>query len=305
MIKKTEGFIAAPLTGFKADGSVNLDIIPRYAAMLHSNGVAGVFVNGTTGEGMSLTLEERQALAERWVDSAPQDLRVFIHVGYTQQDESQALAIHAADIGADAVAEIGPANLNTLTVEALVDYIADTAGSVPDMPYYYYHMPSMNNVLLPMIEFLQLAETAVPNLAGIKYTHDDIADYKQSREFNNEKYDILFGRDELLIDGLKAGALGGVGSTFNFMVSLYHKLVKSFHAGNLENAQQLQTVSADACRILHDAGNFRSGLKTVMRKIGLDLGDMRSPQIDLTPDQVKDLELSLQKSGAFNFLNKV
>jgi len=87
MIKKIEGFIAAPLTGFNADGSVNLDVIPRYAAMLSANKIAGVFVNGTTGEGQSLSIEERKILAQAWADSAQNDLCVIIHVGYTDQTE--------------------------------------------------------------------------------------------------------------------------------------------------------------------------------------------------------------------------
>ena len=62
---KIEGFIAAPLTGYNADGTINLDVVPRYAEMLHANGLAGVFVNGTTGEGMSLTIGERKVLAEK------------------------------------------------------------------------------------------------------------------------------------------------------------------------------------------------------------------------------------------------
>ena len=66
-----KGLIAAPLTGYRDDGTINLDVIPPYAEMLQANGVAGVFVNGTTGEGFSLTLSERRALAARWVQAAP------------------------------------------------------------------------------------------------------------------------------------------------------------------------------------------------------------------------------------------
>jgi len=305
MNKKIEGFIAAPLTGFTSDGSVNPDVIPRYAEMLSTNGIAGVFVNGTTGEGMSLTLEERQTLAKCWVESAPQGLRVIIHVGYACQAESQVLAVHAAEIGADGIGQIGPVSFKPASVEALVDYVAITAASTPNLPYYYYHMPSMNNVFFPMIEFIQLADQVIQNLGGIKYTHDDISDYKQCLEFEDGKYDILFGRDEFLVDGLHAGALGAVGSTYNIMAPLYINLVKAFRADDFENAQRLQAISADTCRILYKTGGFGSGLKAVLRKIGLDMGGMRHPQVNLSSKTVMDLESSLQKSGMFNFLNKV
>ncbi len=133
MNKKIEGFIATPLTGINPDGSVNLDIVPSSAAMLHSNGIAGVFVNGTTGEGQTLTFEERFALTKYWVDSAPQGLRVIIHVGYAEQSESQALAIHVTEIGADGISEIGPFILEPFSVGALVDYVAVAASASPKM----------------------------------------------------------------------------------------------------------------------------------------------------------------------------
>jgi len=150
MIEMRKGLIAAPLTGYRDDGTINLDVIPPYAEMLQANGVAGVFVNGTTGEGFSLTLSERRALAERWVQAAPNGFRVIIHVGHTCQAESRALVVHAADIGAAAVGEIGPIFFRPASVEALVDYCAETAAAAPNLPYYYYHMPSMNQVLFPM-----------------------------------------------------------------------------------------------------------------------------------------------------------
>lgn len=302
--RKYEGFIAAPLTGFYADGSVNLDIVPRYADMLHGAGVAGVYVNGTTGEGMSLTMEERRSLAAQWVNAAPNGLSVIVHIGHTCQRDSQVLAAHAADIGADGIGEIGPVFFRPASIEALVEYAAATAASAPDLPYYYYHIPCMNNVLFPMIQFLELAAPVIPNLAGIKYTHDDIEDYAACRQFHDERYDILFGRDELLIDGLEAGVRGAVGSTYNIMVSLYHELVESYRAGDLDNARRLQRLSADTCRILHESGGFGAGLKAVMKKLGLDLGGMRRPQMTLSSDAVRDLDVKLQQAGAYNYLNR-
>ena len=67
MSKIFQGLIAAPMTGFNPDGSVNLDIVKSYASMLNTNGISGVFVNGTTGQGLTLSVEERNALAEYWV----------------------------------------------------------------------------------------------------------------------------------------------------------------------------------------------------------------------------------------------
>ena len=303
MIALKQGLIAAPLTGYRADGSINLDAVRPYAAMLQANGLAGVFVNGTTGEGFSLTLEERRALAECWVQVAPSGFKVIIHVGHTCQAESRALTAHAADIGATAVGEIGPVFFRPATVEALVDYCAETAAAAPQLPYYYYHMPSMNGVLFPMIEFLRLAEQAIPNLAGIKYTHSDIADYEQCLQFGDGKYDIFFGRDEHLINGLTVGAQGAVGSTYNIMAPLYHALIAAFQAGDRAEAERLQAISAAACLALAGTGGFGSGLKAILRMMGLDLGGMRRPQANLTSAQIAEVQRDLEKLGALEYLN--
>lgn len=303
MNRKTKGLIAAPLTPFNKDGSVNLEIIPQYAEMLYKNGIVAVFVNGTTAEGQFLTFEERKAIAKCWVNSAAKDLRVIIHVGYASHEQSQALAVHAASIGADAIGEIGPAILKPDRVETLVNYIKKTASSAPKIPYYYYHMPSMNDIFFPMIEFLQIADSTVPNLAGIKYTHNDIADYEQCLKFKNGKYDILFGRDEFLLDGLKVGALGAVGSTYNIMSSLYYELIREYSGNHLKKARRLQKISADTCRIIYETGDFIFGLKIIMKRIGLNLGNMRRPKLILSDETLMNLELSLEKSGTFNFLN--
>jgi N-acetylneuraminate lyase len=304
MDEKTKGLIAAPLTGYRDDGMVNLDVVKPYAELLQANRLAGVFVNGTTGEGMSLTLDERRALSESWVQAAPQGFKVMIHVGHTCQAESRALAAHAAAIGAAAIGEIGPVFFRPDSVEALVDYCAATAAAAPDLPYYYYHMPSMNQVLFPMIEFLRLAQEAIPNLAGIKYTHSDIADYEQCLGFRDGTYDVLFGRDEFLIEGLKVGAQGAVGSTYNFMAPLYHALIAAFHAGDRAEAERLQAISAESCELIAGTGGFGSGLKALLKTMGLDLGGMRRPQVNLSPEAVAKMVASLKDAGTFEYLNR-
>lgn len=304
MIEKIEGLIAAPLTGYHPDGSVNLDIVSRYAAMLRANGVVGVFVNGTTGEGMSLTVKERCDLAECWVDAAPEGLRVIVHIGHTCQIESQAMAVHAAKIGADAIGEMGPIFFRPTTVEALADYIAVTAGAAPELPFYYYHIPSMSHVLFSMSELMERVTSVVPNFKGIKYTHDDLDDFERCLRFADGKYDILFGRDEMLLEGLRRGAHGAVGSTYNIMASLYQDITKAFLAGEELEAQRLQTLAGVAIDILYNTGSFGFALKTVLGSIGLDLGGMRRPQRNLSEDEARQLEASLHETGVQDFLNR-
>lgn len=298
---KTNGFIAAPMTAFNADGSVNLDIIPLYAKFLRSNGVVGVFVNGTTGEGFSLTVEERMALAERWVKTAPEGFKVIVHVSHTCPKSAGEMARHAADIGAYGIGEMGQIFFKPKSVEELVQLSSQTAEQAPDLAYYYYHMPSMSGVYFAMLEFLKIAETKIPNLTGLKYTHEDLVDFEFCRKFNDGKYDILYGRDETLICALALGGRGSVGSTYNIMAPLYSRLIDAFDSGDLEKARRLQHKSMKVIKLIYDTGSFNSALKAVMNMIGLDLGDVRIPLKKITQEQISELKNGLEELDFFDY----
>lgn len=305
MIEKILGLVAAPVTAYRADGAVNLDVVSAYAQMLHANGVAGAFVNGTTGEGMSLTIAERRAVAERWVQTAPDGFKVIVHVGHACQKESVALAKHAVEIGAFAIGEIGPIFYGPDTVDALADYVAATASAAPELPYYYYHMPCMNQVEFPMGDLLERIG-AVPNFTGIKYTFEDLDDYERCVQFSDGKYDALFGRDELLLEGLKRGAKGGVGSTYNFMVRIYHELTAAFKAGDEVEAQRLQDLAISGIKIVAGTGAFFSAAKAILRATGLELGTaVRKPLENLSDAAEKQMLDALREAGVWDYLNTV
>ena len=154
MKSKLTGLIAAPFTAMNADGSINLPMIERQAQGLAENGVKGAFVCGTTGEGFSLTIDERLQIAEKWIATAPSSMRVIVHVGHQAIDESRRLAAHAEQIGAYAFATIAPTFFRVTNLEQLVDYCAQIAEAAPNLPFYYYHFPAMAGADLPMHDFL-------------------------------------------------------------------------------------------------------------------------------------------------------
>jgi len=116
----------------------------------------------------------------------------------------------------------------------------------------------------------------IPNLAGIKYTHEDFMDFQTCLNFENGKYDMLWGRDENLLSSLVLGARGGVGSTYNYATPLYLELIKAFDEGNLLLAQKLQQQSIDMIRLLGKYGGIATG-KAYMKYIGFDCGEFRLP----------------------------
>lgn len=207
-MEKIQGLLVAPFTPFSPDGEVNYEPIARYAAMLHKNGLKGVFINGSSGEGYMLSDEERMRLAEKWVEVAPRDFKIIVHVGSTCVRSSRQLAEHAAKIGAWGIGAMASPFPKVGRVEELVKYCEEIAAGAPSLPFYYYHIPVFNGAYLPMVEFLEAVDGRIPNFAGIKYTYESLYEYNQCKLYKDGKYDLLHGQDETLLAGLAASTMG-------------------------------------------------------------------------------------------------
>jgi N-acetylneuraminate lyase len=294
-IKKTEGLIAAPFTPMHPDRSINLDVIEAYAKWLADHGVVGAFVCGTTGEGMSLTLEERKQVAERWVRVAPKGLRIIVHVGHTTLDDCRSLASHAADIGADSTSCLAPFFFKPNGVGGLVDWCQAVAAAAPHLPFYFYHIPAMTGVAIQVHEFLQAASKSIPNLAGVKFTYEDVVDCEKCVRMDNGRYDVLFGRDEKLLASLRFGVRGAVGSTYNFAAPLYRQLIAAFDRGESDRAEQLQQTAIQMIDHLIQGGTSPTAtFKWFMGHIGIPCGPTRLPLVDPTQAQIERLQMKLR-----------
>ena len=303
-MKKINGFIGAPFTPLKEDGSLNLDLIPQYADFYSRNGIDGTFVCGTSGEGYLLTMQERMKVAEKWIDNSPKDFKNIIHVGASNLIESQELASHANSCGSWGFGIMPPALFKPTNEEALVAYCSEIALVAPNLPFFYYHMPAFNGVYLSMVSFLKLASEKIPNLAGIKYTHEDLYEFNQCMLLENGKFEMLHGRDETLICGLALGAMGGVGGTYNHAMNLYIKIKEHFLTGEIDKARQLQNLSQDFINVLVKYGGNVTAGKRMMKFLGLDCGPNRLPVLSLTMDEERMMKDELTKIGFFEFCNK-
>jgi N-acetylneuraminate lyase len=302
-IKKTEGLIAAPFTPLKKDGSLNLPVIDDYATRLKKDHLVGVFVGGTTGEGMLLDLEERKELSETWMKHRDQNFKIMFHVGSTSYKQSQELTQHAQRIGADAVGCIGPMFLKPMHVSDLVAYCAKVASAAPDMPFYYYHIPGISGIDFNMFEFLKEAAISFDNFVGIKYTYNDLMVMIQCLHYEQGKWDILHGADELLLAGLSIGVRGAIGSTYNYMASLNYKLMDSFAKGDLASARALQLNTISVIELLFRYGGPVSAGKAIMKMIGLDCGPLRLPAKTLSDNQQLNFEKELRQLGFLKWLD--
>ena len=192
------------------------------AARLSEWGVPNVMLGGTTGESVSMSLNERLGEVHVWVPIAKKyNLNVYVHVGMDSQFEARELAHVCGKIdGVKGILSMGPTYFKPSTAEDLVDTISVIASGAPHLPFWYYHFPAMTDIPVNMYDFIREADETqkIPNLMGIKFTNELLMDFNQIGNFKNKKYNMLMGRDEIFTSALTTGvADGGVGSTINFM----------------------------------------------------------------------------------------
>ena len=298
------GLIAATFTACHDDGAINLDAIERQAEDLVRQRLRGVFVCGTTGESASLTTAERMEVTQRWREVAGSDLEVIVHVGHTSLGDAQALAAHAERVGAAGIAAVPPFYFRPGSVPEAVEFAARIATAAPRTPFFYYHIPSLTGVALPMAAFLPAAAAAIPTFGGIKFTHENLAEYATCLDWADGRYELFFGRDEVLLAALALGARSAVGSTYNFSAPLFHRVGDSFDRGDLAEARRLQTLANRMVGVAVAHGGIPA-FKAMTRWFGVDCGPCRPPLTTLGPAQVESLRAELERVGFFDAVAEI
>jgi N-acetylneuraminate lyase len=304
-VQHLQGLISAPFTPMYKDGSVNVSVIPAYYEMLKANGITGAFICGSTGEGVSMTTSEKKAIADAWAAATKDDtdFKVMLFLGGTSISECKELALHAKKLELYAVSFTSPFYFKPANVEMLAKSCIEVAAVVPDMPFYYYHIPVLTGVGFPMYDLLQAIDGRIQNFAGIKYTHEDFMDFLSCMNFKNGRYDMLWGRDENMLPALALGTKGAVGSTFNYAPSLYRDMIDAFNRNDLATANELQQKSVEMIRLLGKYGGISVG-KAFMKLIGLDCGEFRLPVKNMTAEQFEAFKKDADKINFSSFSSR-
>lgn len=290
---RIHGLVAATLTAFNGTGGLDLSVVPQQQAYLKSTGVNWTFVSGTTGESLSLTLNERKSLYEAWVKAGSQ---VIAHCGAESVVDARELAAHAAKVGAKAIGVMPPTFFKPASVESLAATIADVCAAAPSLPCYYYHIPSMTGVHLDMFDFVKAIEPLSPSFAGLKWTgmfsDNGIRGAQRVLNYKGGKYEVLSGREGTFLASLAVGINGFVGSQYNFAGDLYNAIQAKYIEGGGVTPQsqkalrELQMHGIDLIHAWKDATppGGHNGNKYFMKLAGVDVGDPRLPQLPLDDD---------------------
>lgn len=228
--------LPALVTPLTADGRLDERSTERLIDHLYSKGVGGLYVTGTTGEGIHLDNQIRQQLVEVAIQASHGRGTVIVHVGATQASAAFDLADHSARAGADAISSIPPFAGGYVWDEIHTFYAELARHS--ELPVVAYHFPGLTGQQTSLAQLASLL--AIPNIAGLKFTDPNF--YVMQRLLARLSADqILYnGQDEALALGLSIGAHGGIGSTYNFMPELIVSIYRFARAGRHAEAIAVQ-----------------------------------------------------------------
>ena len=282
-MKRIKGMIVAPFTGFDENGNLDLGKVELQQRFYKDNGVTGCFVSGTTGEGSALTFDEKVALYKEWAKYSDENFALIGFVGGTSVRECIMLAKEARAAGLDAVAMTAPYYQKAANCHDLALTLAEVAAAVPELPFFYYHIPCLTNVNFAMYDLLKEMDELIPNLGGIKYTFENMMDYQLCLYYKDHKYNIMWGRDEMLLEALAIGADTFIGSTYGYNAPIYNEIIEAFRSGDMKKAADLQYKANILITFLGKYGNGAG--KAFMKASGLDLGPARKPFHTLTDEE--------------------
>ncbi|XP_048833003.1 N-acetylneuraminate lyase [Brienomyrus brachyistius] len=278
--RKLTGLVAATFTPLTPQGELNLPVIGPYVDYLvEKQGVLNVFVNGTTGEGVSLCTEERKRLTEEWCRRGKGKLnQVIVHVGCYSLKDSQELARHAAGAGANGIAVIAPSFFKSATADGIRRFLQEIAAEAPTLPFYYYHIPAMTGLSLRARDVLEGIDALIPTFRGLKFSGSDLMDFGQCVSYAKPHWSLLYGVDEQLLAALSMGANGAVGSTFNYFGSLANSLLMAYGKGDVCQARTLQLQMQEfLCPAVKQGFDVAMNKQLMSTLSGLALGPPRLP----------------------------
>jgi N-acetylneuraminate lyase len=278
------GILPALVTPLNPDKSVNVQSLEALVHRVFEARVDGIYVCGSTGEGLLLSEEARKLVTEVVVKCAPVNKQVIAHIGGNTLETTLSLAQHASKLGVTAVSSLPLPGMPASALREFYRAIADNS----EVPVVAYYFPAQTGGELTFEALCAVAD--VPGVEAIKFTDYDL--YKLSRLA--ERGLIVFnGRDEVLAAGLLMGASGGIGSIYNLVPHWFVDLYRAASSGDWQRARSLQQEINQLITVLLQYPLI-AALKETLSSMGLDCGPALTPPYTLTTEQKDRLQKQLK-----------
>jgi N-acetylneuraminate lyase len=283
------GILPAAVTPLDEAGTFVPAVLEQLLGRLYAAGVHGVYVCGSTGEGMLQSRQQRQAVVDATMACTPRDRLVIVHVGAASLDEAVRLSAHAAKAGAHAISSLPPTSAQ-FSFPDLRRYYEALAGA-SDLPLVVYYFPDV----APSIATAEQLETLcdLPNVIGVKFTDFDL--FRMGNLAQPGRC-IFNGRDEVLAAGLLMGANGGIGTFYNLLPELFVEIYDAAVSGRWDAARTAQRRVNELIRITLDFPLFPA-VKQMLAWSGLDCGACLPPRAPLDANQQHRLREALTTAG--------
>jgi N-acetylneuraminate lyase len=270
MTQTFHGAWPALITPATAEGEVNYGVLRELTEYLIGKQIGGLYVCGSTGEGLQLSVEERTRVTDEVMAQVRGRIPVIVHVGATATRHAVALARHAQEVGAAGFGSVLPTAGAGL--ESTYLHYQAIAAAAPALPFFPYLFGGQADAVSLITELRR----RIPNAAGAKYTGPSMFELKRLVDLGGEGWTIFSGMDEQCIYGAMSGAPANIGSTLNPMPGAYREIRQRFESGDLAGANDLQLRVNRVTALLIGAG-FMGALRESMRMLGFDCGEPRLP----------------------------
>ena len=280
-LEKYKGVIPAFYACYDEHGEISPERVRALTRYFVEKGVKGVYVNGSSGECIYQSVEDRKIVLENVMEEAKGRLTVIAHVACNNTKDSVELAKHAESLGVDAIAAIPPIYFH-LPEHAIAQYWNDISDAAPNTDFVIYNIPQLAGVALTMGLFEEMRKN--PRVIGVKNSSMPVQDIQMFKQAAGEDYIIFNGPDEQFISGRVIGAEGGIGGTYGVMPELFLKMDELVRAGRMSEAMEIQyDVNAIIYKMCSAHGNMYDVIKAILKKNeDLDLGGVRKPLASLT-----------------------
>lgn len=275
-LDKYKGVIPAFYACYDKEGNINPEGVQALARYFVEKGVKGVYVNGSSGECIYQSVEDRKIVLENVMKAAKGKLTVIAHVACNNTKDSVELAKHAESLGVDAIAAIPPIYFH-LPEYAIAKYWNDMSAAAPNTDFVIYNIPQLAGVALTQNLFAEMRKN--PKVIGVKNSSMPVQDIQMFKQAAGEDYIIFNGPDEQFISGRVIGAEAGIGGTYGVMPELFLKLDELVKANDMTTARELQyAVNEVIYKMCSAHGNMYGVIKAILKiNEGLELGGVREP----------------------------
>lgn len=292
-LEKYMGIIPAFYACYDNDGNISPQGVRALTDYFVEKGVKGVYVNGSSGECIYQSVEDKKLILENVMEQSKGRLTVIAHVACNNTADSMELARHAQSLHVDAIAAIPPIYFH-LPEHAIADYWNEISAAAPDTDFVIYNIPQLAGVALTMSLFAKMREN--PRVIGVKNSSMPVQDIQMFKQAGGDDYVIFNGPDEQFISGRVIGAQGAIGGTYGAMPELFLKMDEYVKAGNMARACEIQyAVNEIIYKMCSAHGNMYGVIKAILKiNEGLELGGVRKPLPSLIPQDHKIVEEAAQ-----------